>query len=132
MERIFPELTAECERTAIMYCSGLEKKEIADIKCRATSTIVDQLRTAYEKLGIRNGRQLAIILAERLSGLHITFDFSSTTRTVIAGCLLVLLIVNHNMDMRRQRLRSSRSNNNIELICRVKTISRGRNILLTA
>ena len=37
MERIFPELTAECERTAIMYCSGLEKKEIADIKCRATS-----------------------------------------------------------------------------------------------
>lgn len=31
MERIFPELTAECEKTAIMYCSRLEKKEIADI-----------------------------------------------------------------------------------------------------
>lgn len=132
MERIFPELSAECERTAIMYCSGLDKKEIADIKCRATSTIINQLRAAYEKLGIRNGRQLAIILAERLSGLHITFDFSSATRTVIAGCLLILLTINHNMDMRRQRLRSLKSNNNIELICRIKTRSRGRNILLTA
>lgn len=132
MERIFPELTTECERTAIMYCSGLEKKEIADIKCRSTNTIVNQLRTAYEKLGIRNGRQLAIILAERLSGLHITFDFSSATRTVIAGCLLILLTVDHNMDMRRQRLRSLKSNNNIELICRIKTRSRGRKILLTA
>lgn len=132
MERIFPELSAECERTAIMYCSGLDKKEIADIKCRATSTIINQLRAAYEKLGIRNGRQLAIILAERLSGLHITFDFSSATRTVIAGCLLILLTVDHNMDMRRQRLRSLKSNNNIELICRIKTRSRGRNILLTA
>lgn len=132
MERIFPELSAECERTAIMYCSGLDKKEIADIKCRATSTIINQLRAAYEKLGIRNGRQLAIILAERLSGLHITFDFSSATRTVIAGCLLILLTVDHNMDMRRQRLRRLKSNNNIELICRIKTRSRGKNILLTA
>ena len=76
-------------------------------------------------------QQVAIILAERLSGLHITFDFSSTTRTVIAGCLLILLVVNHNIDMRRQNLRRSR-HNNIELICRVKARARGRNILLSA
>lgn len=25
MERIFPELTAECEKTAIMYCSEMEE-----------------------------------------------------------------------------------------------------------
>lgn len=132
MERIFPELTAECERTAIMYCSGLEKKEIAEIKCRATSTVINQLRIVYEKLGINNGRQLAIILAERLSGVHITFDFSSTTRSVIAVCLLILLIVDHNIDMRRQRIRRSRAGNNVELIYQVRSASRGRNVLLTS
>lgn len=130
MERIFPELTVECERTAIMYCSGLDKKEIAEIKCRSTSTIVNQLRTAYEKLNIINGRQLTLILAERISGLRITFDFSSATKSVIAGCLLILLIVDHNMDMRRQRLRRSRANNNTEMVCRVRSMSRGRNVLL--
>lgn len=130
MERIFPELTVECERTAIMYCSGLDKKEIAEIKCRSTSTIVNQLRTAYEKLNIINGRQLTLILAERISGLRITFDFSSATKSVIAGCLLILLIVDHNMDMRRQRLRRSRANNNTETVCRVRSMSRGRNVLL--
>lgn len=130
MERIFPELTIECERTAIMYCSGLDKKEIAEIKCRSTSTIVNQLRTAYEKLNIINGRQLTLILAERISGLHITFDFSSATKSVIAGCLLILLIVDHNMDMRRQRLRRPRANNTTEMVCRVRSMSRGRNVLL--
>ena len=38
MERVFTELTPECEITARMYAQGYEKKEIANFKCRAVST----------------------------------------------------------------------------------------------
>lgn len=54
----------------------LEKKEIAMIKCKAVSIISNQLQTAFIVLGVQNGRELAIKLAERLSGIHLTFDFS--------------------------------------------------------
>lgn len=45
MERVLTELTPECEITARMYAQGYEKKEIADLKCRAVSTIT----TNYKK-----------------------------------------------------------------------------------
>lgn len=44
MERVLTELTPECEITARMYAQGYEKKEIADLKCRAVSTINNQLQ----------------------------------------------------------------------------------------
>lgn len=49
MERVLTELTPECEFTAQMYASGYEKKEIASIKCRAISTINNQLNSSCEK-----------------------------------------------------------------------------------
>ena len=48
MERVLTELTPECEITARMYAQGYEKKEIADLKCRAVSTINNQLQKAFE------------------------------------------------------------------------------------
>ena len=47
MERVLTELTPECEITARMYAQGYEKKEIADLKCRAVSTINNQLQKAF-------------------------------------------------------------------------------------
>lgn len=47
MERVFTELTPECEITARMYAQGYEKKEIANFKCRAVSTINNQLQKAF-------------------------------------------------------------------------------------
>ena len=55
MERVFTELTEECDYTAQYYAVGFEKKEIAEKKHRSLHTIINQLRTAFEILGVRKG-----------------------------------------------------------------------------
>ena len=50
MDRVFTELTPECEITARMYAQGYEKKEIANLKCRAVSTVNNQLQKAFDVL----------------------------------------------------------------------------------
>ena len=76
MDRVFTELTPECEITARMYAQGYEKKEIANLKCRAVSTINNQLQRAFDVLQVRNGRELATMLYERIAGVKFTMDFS--------------------------------------------------------
>ena len=76
MKRVLTELTQECELTAQMYISGLEKKEIASLKYKAVSTINNQLQEAFKKLNVKNGRELCRKFYERLSGIEFTFDFS--------------------------------------------------------
>ena len=85
MERVLTELTLECEITARMYAQGYEKKEIADLKCRAVSTINNQLQKAFEVLQLRNGRELATLVFERILGISLTmcvffFALSRTRR----------------------------------------------------
>ena len=75
MDRVFTELTPECEITARMYAQGYEKKEIANLKCRAVSTINNQLQRAFDVLQVRNGRELATMLYERIAGVKFTMDF---------------------------------------------------------
>lgn len=106
MERVLTELTPECEITARMYAKGFEKKEIASIKCRAISTINNQLQKAFEVLHVRNGRELATMLYERMSGMKVTMDFSPISRVVVACCLLGVFFISlyHEQgDMRRSR-----------------------------
>ena len=93
MKRVFNELTPECEITARMYAQGYEKKEIADLKCRAVSTINNQLQKAFEILHVRNGRELATMLYERLAGMKFTMDFPPIARSVIACCLLCVFSI---------------------------------------
>ena len=126
---VFTELTPECDITAQMYAAGYEKKEIAGLKKRAVSTINNQLQTAFLILGVRNGRELALKLAERLSGIRLTFDFSPVARSAVACCLI--LILDSHFEMRRQRIRT-RSNVNVELVARSRTRVRGRDIPLVA
>lgn len=90
MERVFTELTPECEITARMYAQGYEKKEIANFKCRAVSTINNQLQKAFEILHVRNGRELATMLYERIAGIKFTMDFSPAIRVSVACCLLCI------------------------------------------
>lgn len=107
--RVLVECTPEEEITARLYAQGMEKKEIAFLKCRAISTINNQLQAAFEKLKVKNGRELATKLYERLSGLHLTMDFNQMTRSVVAGCLLILFMgsmFNDQFDMRRCRQRT--------------------------
>ena len=117
--KVFTELTPECDITAQMYAAGYEKKEIAVLKHRAVSTINNQLQTAFLILGVRNGRELALKLAERISGIRLTLDFSPA----------IILCVDSHLDMKRQQIRT-RSNANVELIARVRVRIRGRNMPL--
>lgn len=127
--KVFTELTPECDITAQMYATGYEKKEIAEKKHRALSTINNQLQTAMRILGVRNGRELALKLAERISGIRLTLDFSPTMKSAVAGVLLIILCLDSHFDMRRQRARI-RSNANVELIARTRARARGRDIPL--
>lgn len=106
MERVLTELTPECEITTQMFISGMEKEEIAEAKCRAFSTINNQLQVAFKKLNVKNGRELCKKFYERVSGVEFTFDFSSVGRAVIAGCLLCVFSISfyhEQNDMRRAR-----------------------------
>jgi len=123
--KVFTELTPECDITAQMYAAGYEKKEIAVLKHRAVSTINNQLQTAFLILGVRNGRKLA----ERISGIRLTLDFSPAMRSFVACVLLIILCVDSHLDMKRQQIRT-RSNANVELIARVRVRIRGRNMPL--
>ncbi|WP_301704120.1 DNA-binding response regulator [uncultured Parabacteroides sp.] len=126
---VFKELTPECDITAQMYAAGYEKKEIAVLKHRAVSTINNQLQTAFLILGVRNGRELAIKLAERLSGIRLTLDFSPAMRSAVACVLLIILCLDSHFEMRRQRTRT-RLNTNVELIARTRARAKGRDIPL--
>lgn len=106
MRRVFTELTPECEITVRMYAQGYEKKEIANLKCRAVSTINNQLQKAFEVLNVKNGRELATMLYERVTGMKLTMNFSPITRSVVACCLLCvfsLSLYHEQGEMRRER-----------------------------
>ncbi len=128
--KVFTELTPECDLTAQMYASGYEKKEIASLKHRAVSTINNQLQTAFfPNFGCSKWRELALKLAERISGIRLTLDFSPTMRSVVACVLLIIFCLDSHFDMRRQRIRT-RSNANVELIARIRVRIRGRNMII--
>lgn len=106
MKRVLTELTPECELTTQMYISGLEKEEIAEAKCRAFSTINNQLQNAFKILQVKNGRELCKRFYERLSGVEFTFDFSPIVRSVIACsllCVFSISLYHEQSDMRRAR-----------------------------
>ena len=125
MERVLTELTRECEVTAQMYAAGYEKKEIASLKCRAVSTINNQLQEAFKLLHVRNGRELAIKLAERLAGVKISIDFPSAMRTAVACFLLCLFFV--DMQSEQQDMRRSRRTARTERVYRTR--ARRENLL---
>lgn len=120
MKRVLTELTPECEVTVRMYAQGYEKKEIANLKCRAVSTINNQLQKAFEILQVRNGREMATMLYERLAGMKFTMDYSPVIRSAVACCLLCvfsLSIYHEQGDMRRGRRTRTEQ---IERIRRIK------------
>ncbi len=90
--RVFNELTPECDKTAQLFAQGYEKKEIAEIKCRSFYTINNQIHTAFEQLRVRNGRELTIKYAERLTGKSI-LDLSERARRVLSVLLLCVFFI---------------------------------------
>lgn len=106
MERILEELNYEEEVTAMLYSQGYEKREIAEMKCRAVSTINNQLQSVFLKMQVRNGRELSRMIYERLSGTKLTFNLSDTKRVFITAMLFAIFSVSffiEEADMRRGR-----------------------------
>ena len=97
-DRVFNELTPECDITAQMFALGLEKKEIADKKCRAPSTINNQIATAYKELDVRNGRELTIKYFERITGVN-THDLREQGRSLLSLILLCVFFVGFTQDL---------------------------------
>lgn len=118
MKRVLIELTPECEITARMYAQGYEKKEIANLKCRAVSTINNQLQKAFEILRVRNGRELATVLYERIIGTKFTMDFSPVARSVVACCLMCVFSLSLYKQVDMRRLRRTR----VETVERVRRV----------
>ena len=70
------------------------------------STINNQLQKAFEVLNVKNGRELATMLYERVTGMKLTMNFSPITRSVVACCLLCvfsLSLYHEQGEMRRER-----------------------------
>lgn len=124
-EQMFDTLPNECDKTTQVFGAGKEKKEVANIKFRAESTITNHVQNAFRTLGINNGREYSIMLAfkivEKLLGnVKITMDFSSPTmRTAIACFLLCLFFV--DMHLEQQDMRRSRRTAKTEQVYRART-----------
>ena len=113
--RVFTELTRECDITAQMYAAGKEKKEIAEIKCKAVSTISNQLQKAFEILHIRNGRELSMLYAKKVTGVEII-------HSIIASFFLCILVIDYHEDLKR----TQRTRVRTERLSRARTRARTR------
>lgn len=105
LPHLFEELTPEADKTAQMFALGYEQKEIADIKCRSISTIRIQIDYAKKALNVRNGRELTIRYAEKISG----FNISDKARSFLSVVLLCVFMVgfSSNINPRRQQRRTT-------------------------
>ena len=101
MRRVLTELTPECEVTAQMFISGMEKEEIAEAKCRAFSTINNQLQKAFQILNVKNAGSYAksfmsvyqvlnirlishqLYVLPLLASFYVFLDYRSTTNRTI-------------------------------------------------
>lgn len=111
--RVFHELTTECDITTQLYAYGYEKKEIAEMKFRASSTINNQLQTSFIILGVRNGRELARKFYSRLSSLGVSVDYKPQVKSFISCCLLFLVITSMFNQIEYQRPARTRTNNSV-------------------
>lgn len=58
--RIFDELSEQEDQVAQMIGSGLEAKEVANIRFKSVATIRNQMQSIYEKLNVKNRSELSI------------------------------------------------------------------------
>jgi DNA-binding CsgD family transcriptional regulator len=86
MERVFVELSPRRDEIAQLYSCGFEKKEIANRLFRSVATVNTTIQRVFEELSVRNGRELTIKYAERLSG----YDLK---RGIISACLLIIFVL---------------------------------------
>lgn len=104
--KLFAELSKREEEMTILYCDGLEKKEIADKLFVSPNTVQNTLRKVFEKLHIHNCRELMKLVYARGAGVQ--YD---VIRQVIAVFFLAIVSLSFfedgNSEFRRGR-RTSR------------------------
>lgn len=107
-------LTVQEERVISLVAWGASYKMVADKLCKSVHTVVNQVRSASEKIGITPGELPAYWFCKH-PGL--TFDLSPIKRKGGAIILLVLFSVNL-IDLHDPIARRSRRGWRTETVCR--------------
>ena len=85
---------------------GMRKRKLPILNAGRSAQLIISYKKAFKILHVRNGRELATMLHERISGIKFTMDFSPIMRSAVACCLLCvfsLSIYHEQSDMRRSR-----------------------------
>lgn len=112
-------LTPECAITTTMYAIGLSRKEIASKKVRSYHTIREQVRTAMEILEVSNGRELAVKLCERISGIEL-FHLTEELRKKILSLLLLCVFSYGMTDMQAFTRTKTRARARTSIVVRAR------------
>lgn len=72
--RVFVELSEQEDQVAQMIGSGLEAKEVANIRFKSVATIRNQMQSIYEKLEVKNRSELSIKMMERIFHISLNID----------------------------------------------------------
>lgn len=72
--RVFVELSEQEDQVAQMIGSGLEAKEVANIRFKSVATIRNQMQSIYEKLEVKNRSGLSIKMMERIFHISLNID----------------------------------------------------------
>lgn len=106
--RVFTELTPECDYTTQLFAMGYEQKEIAEIKCRSIATINNQIAKGKEVLNYKNGRELALRYAEKLTGKSIFSITEKAKRAISVFLLTIFFLGSFDTHQEFRRIRRTR------------------------
>lgn len=84
--RIFDELSEQEDQVAQMIGSGLEAKEVANIRFKSVATIRNQMQSIYEKLNVKNRSELSIKMMEKMFNISLDInDISDINKKLKIG-----------------------------------------------
>lgn len=122
--RIFDELSEQEDQVAQMIGSGLEAKEVANIRFKSVATIRNQMQSIYEKLNVKNRSELSIKMMEKMFNISlISNDISDINKKFKIGNIEpkeinATLSIEIGGEKKEQVLRFVFGDNNIEILNR--------------
>ncbi len=122
--RIFDELSEQEDQVAQMIGSGLEAKEVANIRFKSVATIRNQMQSIYEKLNVKNRSELSIKMMEKMFNISLDInDISDINKKFKIGNIEpkeinATLSIEIGGEKKEQVLRFVFGDNNIEILNR--------------
>ena len=122
--RIFDELSEQEDQVAQMIGSGLEAKEVANIRFKSVATIRNQMQSIYEKLNVKHRSELSIKMMEKMFNISLDInDISDINKKFKIGNIEpkeinATLSIEIGGEKKEQVLRFVFGDNNIEILNR--------------